>query len=510
MGIGKTIKEFTSKIFSVPYGTTSQIIQNPYYTERYNFQKWVELGIPSDQTGGFRNAYYDYLISLYSRSITHAKLIDIKSDMTYGGGFENIPNELKYLNKILKSQTHDLNLLGSVSLKITWDRKSLIDPTYAKPAKIEYIPTKNIRIGNPFNEKTKDKYYVCNDWTSFENKSNSSKVLEIHKFSLDFNDRKNHPVQIYYNPFRIVGNAVYGMPLYGYQTDIFEIAYEIPKFHITGLKRGAFANLHVHNSNGIGTEELQRQFIEGFNDLYTGTQGPRTYFTFGQDEQHKVELNPIDLGISDQKFLSLWEKNTEAIFEAHGVDMELLTGKKDGVSIGREDILEIIEKTQVKNINQLQLFLEDMYNEIYSMSGLNYEFKIKKYEINLRKVKTSTQDIMMILSSQVPNNVKLELLKDAGVQNPERFINGLNDTNLPVEQPVENQPQEMSSNINTTLTNLSGKQQQNIERITRKYLKGTYTKSQAALLMTNGFGLTSEEAINWLEDAEKSASSENE
>ena len=505
------LKEAAYKIFSSGYGGDPQSIQNPYYTEVHGKSPWVDYGMFGDQTTPIPNAYIDYLFSLYNRSIQHSKLIDIKSEMTYGQGWDNLPQELlsninqtESFNSVLDSDCFNSQFSGAFALKIYWDQRSQVDPTYAKPARIEAIPIQNVRLGDPYQPKYKDFVFLCEDWSGRGRGGYATKEKQYHKFSLKFDDIKEYPVQVLYKPLKRAGNAIYGRPPYGYQTDFFEIDYEIPKFHLTGLKRGAFATLHIHNSNGLPGTELSDQGVFDFNQKYTGTQGARVYHTYSDGEENKVTFNTVDLGISDQKFLTLWEKNTEAIFKAHGVDMKLLGADKGGISIGRDDLLEVIEKTQVQNINKVQGIIEDTYKEIYSKSGLNYDWKIKKYQINIRKIKTTTQDIMLILASAVSNPVKIELLKDAGVENPERYVDATIVTNpdgTTTDATAALSDSGTSSTppkTNSVLTNLTGKQQQGLDRIVRKYDKGIYTDTQALLLITSGYGLTTEEATAYL------------
>ena len=58
---------------------------------------------------------------------------------------------------------------------------------------------------------------------------------------------------------------------------------------------------------------------------------------------------------------------------------------------------------------------------------------------------------------------------------------------------------------NQTLTNLSGRQLQGIQRIVRKYNKGELTEAQATDLLKGGFGFDDEAVDNWLVSPEEEA-----
>lgn len=51
---------------------------------------------------------------------------------------------------------------------------------------------------------------------------------------------------------------------------------------------------------------------------------------------------------------------------------------------------------------------------------------------------------------------------------------------------------------NETLTNLTGRQLQNIQRIVRKYEKGELTEAQASIMLKDGFGFNDEQVKAWL------------
>jgi len=74
-------------------------------------------------------------------------------------------------------------------------------------------------------------------------------------------------------------------------------------------------------------------------------------------------------------------------------------------------------------------------------------------------------------------------------------------------EPVEGD--ESMAADNTTLTNLSGRQLQGIQRIVRKYNKGELTEGQASQLLQQGFGFDDKAVDEWLispeEEAQESA-----
>ena len=82
--------------------------------------------------------------------------------------------------------------------------------------------------------------------------------------------------------------------------------------------------------------------------------------------------------------------------------------------------------------------------------------------------------------------------------------------NFDVKEEDETMQGEGVNAENQTLTNLSGRQMQGIQRIVRKYNKGELTEAQATDLLKGGFGFDDEAIDNWLvspeEEAEEAAS----
>lgn len=59
-------------------------------------------------------------------------------------------------------------------------------------------------------------------------------------------------------------------------------------------------------------------------------------------------------------------------------------------------------------------------------------------------------------------------------------------------------PIEAEQQVNSTLTNLTGRQLEGVFRITRKFKKGELTKEQAAIMLKNGFAFNDEQIEVWL------------
>ena len=66
-------------------------------------------------------------------------------------------------------------------------------------------------------------------------------------------------------------------------------------------------------------------------------------------------------------------------------------------------------------------------------------------------------------------------------------------------QEVVQESDNLKDEVNENIKNLTGRQQQNIDRIVRKFKRKKYTRKQAELMLKNGFAMTDEEVDAWLE-----------
>jgi hypothetical protein len=76
---------------------------------------------------------------------------------------------------------------------------------------------------------------------------------------------------------------------------------------------------------------------------------------------------------------------------------------------------------------------------------------------------------------------------------PKTFAGRTTATNTPAEPQAA-----ATTELNSTLTNLTGRQLQGVFRITRKYKKGELTYDQAAQMLKQGFGISDEDMQIWL------------
>jgi len=126
---------------------------------------------------------------------------------------------------------------------------------------------------------------------------------------------------------------------------------------------------------------------------------------------------------------------------------------------------------------------DGMFNEASFADAFNYynsatETERKEVESELNKI---------ISKSVWANLGKVEII-------PKKYVT--REVNTPAGQAI--QASESQQELNSTLTNLTGRQLQGVFRITRKFKKGELTHDQAALMLRDGFGFADDQIEVWL------------
>jgi hypothetical protein len=133
--------------------------------------------------------------------------------------------------------------------------------------------------------------------------------------------------------------------------------------------------------------------------------------------------------------------------------------------------------------NAKQRAIENLVKFFATVARVTAEFKIKDVEpIGLE----FTEDTLLQVA---PRSWILEKLGIDPLKYPDT---------APGSKADPNAKQQLASDVNSVLTNLTGKQHQQISRIVRQYGQGKLNKAQATLMLKNGFGFSDEDVIAYL------------
>ena len=419
---------------------------------------------------GENNLYPQYLIELYTRCSTHNAVITGKAQMIKGKGFEETPNNAKFiansggyedLNYILYKTSTDLELFGGFALEITFGMVG------GQIAAVNHIDISKLRL-------TKDKQVVMYS----ENWAIGSRA-EKKTFRVWHDKAPRQGTYIYYYKQYRTGIDCYPVPEYIGSIAAIETDVEINNFHLNDIKQGFAGGTMVNFNNGIpNNPEKLREIERKLKNKFAGTDNAGgIVINFSDSPDKKPDILPLNGNDLDKRFEQLRKDTTQEIFIGHKVVSPMLFGVKNDAAFSRTEYIDAFELFHVNYIQYKQKCLEEAFEYLGSINGVT-EMHIQSLDKPLGQV-WSEQTLTTVMT-------KDEIRETLGL------------LPLGVNTLEGQQPEAMGKDVNTHIKALSGREMQNLMRIVRKYENEQLTKEQAMLLITGGFGLSDEEALQYL------------
>jgi len=424
---------------------------------------------------GEKNDFAEYLLYLYNKSSKHNAIINGKVIYILGNGIEakekentvandflKKANEVESWNDILKKCATDLEIFGGFALQCV--------PKYNGGFYYYHVQWQRLRTN-----KDNSKFWYKKEWIG----SNSYALVE-EEFS-PFNRFKKETGILYFRDFRS-GINIYPLPNYIACANWIDADIQVSKAMLTNAMSG-FSGATMVNFFGGGSDPITEAVLtEKVENATTGAEGKKVLVSFNSDPAFKPTVD--DLGNSDLSNENLTPVNdliSENIYAGHGVTSPELFGvpTKTGLGVDSGKKLKIafdIFKNTYANARQKDLV--KVVTELAKANGIVAEFEFKDIE---------------------PVGLELNLL-DFKEMLPKEFVLeklGVDLTKYGIAPTPQQQPAQVQQ-VNDTLTNLTGRQRQNIAAIVRQYGQGKLTKQQATLMLKNGFGFTDEDCNAYL------------
>ena len=347
----------------------------PVFNENRN-GKWIDYGLD--------NLYPQYLLNVYHNySNKHKAIINRKVQMTTGAGVEKTTPEIEEwiknrwsehdIEELVEKVNYDLEIYGGFALNIRWN----VDGTTI--AAIDYLPYQKCRL-SPCGKKV----LTSSDWSNWRRSEN--KPHEHKRF--DPKMAKEYPSQIYYYLLDSVGGEHYPLPYYSSTLPWIELDWEVGNFHLSSVRNGFMPGFILNFSTGIPTLEEMEMAYREFEKKYTGSENAGKFIlTFSEGQDQKPELIPINLNDSDDRFILLRDSMRDEILIGHGVTNPVLFGIREAGSLGgRTELLESLAIFQSTYISIRQRQLEKPFTKLMNLSGVEGEFKLKKYTIDFGEI----------------------------------------------------------------------------------------------------------------------------
>jgi hypothetical protein len=428
--------------------------QQPRFEEKKG-RNYVEFGE--------RNNYPNYLIDLFGESPKHGAIVKGKVNYIFGKGFEDIAQKAntqgETWNQILKRSILDDELHGGFYLQIIYNALGKIKDVF-------HIEFQKVRANKELNC-----FYVKNDWTASDFKE---KAREYPAFNL--NDPTGSQILFVkqYNP----KSDVYPLPSYFQGLNYIESDIQVSRHILGNAKHNFVATKLINFNNGLPQEEEQEEVERDLKNKFANHDGDRVVIAFNPSRENAVDIVSLgETSLTKEDFTNVNTLIMQEIFSCHQVTSPMLFGiKTEGQLGGRSEIRDAYQIFQNTYVNERQQEHEQTFSKLMNLAGIEGEHKIVPVE------PLSFEFSEAVMSA---NMTRDEIREKLGLQSEV----AKDASGAPVVQPVQ---------ANATLTNLSGRQHQNVMRIVRQFANGKINKAQASLMLKNGFGFTDDDVNTFL------------
>ena len=418
---------------------------------------------------GEDNMYPDYLIGLYNKSSKHGAIINSKAKYIFGQGLKSRSNSAakspvvnrsgETLDFIMKKGVKDGEIHGGFKLIIIWSAEGGI-------ADIFHYDFKHFR-------KAKDGgYYWKKDWKDSKEKPVYYKA---------FNDKERVGAQVFaYNEYR-PGTDVYPLPEYLPCNNYIETDIEISKYNLSCIKNGMMPSKFIQMYTGAAepTTEIKKDLERRWKDKFTGSEnGGSIIIAWAKSKEQSIDITDLSNTESDKLFDNLNKTCQQEIITGHQIVSPMLFGIKTEGQLGGTNELKTAYSIFINTYAKPK---QQDYEEI-----VNYFGGIAKWGNDFQFEQLDPVDVVISIDSVVSMLPKEFIYDKVGVPKEYRTPEISPDGTLNSDTPV-----------NEHIKNLSGRQQQQIERLIKKYSTGKLSKEQASVLLKTGYGLT-DDVINTL------------
>ena len=421
---------------------------------------------------GKKNDFPQELIRYFEEHAEHGAIVNAKARYLWGRGLKAVNEEQNEIADQFLSKANRFESWYKMGQKMALDCElfnafylQVITDINGKPVEYYHLQYANCRLS-----ECKTKLYFSEDWTKH---SPEFKIFTIYKkgsvgtFFTAFR---------YYQPAKSRLDAVYTkVPYNGCLSEI-KSDIDITTFNESFIRRGFSSSMMVTFFNGEQPPEVKRAIKERFEQTYTGVENAGSVvLNFADKNGQAAAIQPISIDELDKKFEFTSKRLQQKILVSHNVtNPEIFGVKTEGSALGNrvsvKESYELFLNTYSKPRQEpLLSFISDA---CYLMTGVYIEFDFDQLE---------------------PIGYDFSADQDL-TQDERRAIKGFE----PLNEVSETE--KIQASVNSTLTNLTGRQFQGLMRIVNKYDKGTINKQSAIALMVNGFGLSNEDALTFLNE----------
>ena len=425
---------------------------------------------------GKKNDFPNELIRYFEEHAEHGAIVNAKARYLFGKGLKAVNPEQEILanqflenanryetwNDLGKKLALDCELFNSFYLQIITDMSG-------NPKEFFQLQYAKCRLS-----ECKTKLYFNEDWIK---KPSDFKIFELYnkgEVGTFFTTFK------YYQPSKSKWDSIYAkVPYNGCLSEI-KSDIDITTFNDSYVKKGFSAGTMVTFFNGEQSPEVKRQIKDRFEQgLCSPDNAGEVVINFADKGGQAAQIQALNVDDLDKKFEFISKRYQQKIVTGHNItNPELFGIKQEGSALGNrvsiKESHELFLNTYTKP--RQETFVTFIENICYSVTNTWIDFEIEQLDA-----------------------IGYDLTNDADLtQDERRKLKGYEP--LVATKLDANGIEIKEGAVNSTLTNLTGRQFQGLMRIVSKFDAGKISKESALALMVSAFGLTESDALTFLNE----------
>ena len=425
---------------------------------------------------GKKNDFPNELIRYFEEHAEHGAIVNAKARYLFGKGLKAVNPEQEILanqflenanryetwNDLGKKLALDCELFNSFYLQVITDMSG-------NPKEFFQLQYAKCRLS-----ECKTKLYFNEDWIK---KPSDFKIFELYnkgEVGTFFTTFK------YYQPSKSKWDSIYAkVPYNGCLSEI-KSDIDITTFNDSYVKKGFSAGTMVTFFNGEQSPEVKRQIKDRFEKgLCSPDNAGEVVINFADKGGQAAQIQALNVDDLDKKFEFISKRYQQKIVTGHNItNPELFGIKQEGSALGNrvsiKESHELFLNTYTKP--RQETFVTFIENICYSVTNTWIDFEIEQLDA-----------------------IGYDLTNDADLtQDERRKLKGYEP--LVATKLDANGIEIKEGAVNSTLTNLTGRQFQGLMRIVSKFDAGKISKESALALMVSAFGLTESDALTFLNE----------
>ena len=419
--------------------------EKPQVIESTN-KEWVAYGE--------QNNYYDWVIGRYKNSTTNNAVINNIAKLIYGRGLHALdaskkPNEYAMMKtmftpKALRGIALNFKMLGAGYFQVIYNKQ------HTKIVKVDYIPTRLIRVGKCNADGEIDSYFYSDNWEDIKRNppvrysayGTSKDGIEIDCVKFESIDMK------YYTDVDYLGGIPYAV-----------LEEEIADFQINDVQNGFSSTKLINFSNGVPSEEAQRDISRQVKGQLTGAKGDKIIVSFNDNAESKATIEDISLSDAPEHYSYLSTECQSKILNAHTVISPMIVGvttENSGFSSNADEIEMATKVFYNQSIVAFQDAMLEKIDEYLAFNGASLDLYFRRLNLmdSIEEKQQAKEEAELRLSDQF-----IDLIHELGEDESDEWVLiDEREVDYDLEEDLDNQVNEWEAELQqenkTTLSKL--------------------------------------------------------